>query len=398
MPSSIKSKTVKSKDENDEMFVLPSPSEAFSKMKKKPPPSSSSVLQPEVAMSNSYPTNYHDLQQHHNPSQINNTDSQRLGNPYQRPQSYISVTSQGYYIGEERPASPIQGPAASNHSSFSVGNYHNDSSNYSNYGDESNNYSNYGDESNNYNNNNNNNDNNNDNNKQGHVIASQQNLGTYSARPVGAQFNSPASSGYHPTGGHYPQPDHPQSANMNHHSRHQSIQISEDQQLKMFFDRNDVYHDGRIDCIAVGKSLKNFDKTHFRESVVQKLFEFYDRDQKGRLDFQQFRDLFKYVKFWRDVFDEYDNDGNEAIEFIEFMNALRAKGYKIEQNLIEKVFQKFCYETESRRFMKLDSFIEAVLFVLLLTKDFVSFTVNPGDETAPISFDALFSLVLKYMQ
>ncbi|CAF3887784.1 unnamed protein product [Rotaria sp. Silwood2] len=96
--------------------------------------------------------------------------------------------------------------------------------------------------------------------------------------------------------------------------------------LKQVFRRVDTDGSGSISSNELQSALSNGTWSPF--NPVRYLFysRMFDRDGSSTIDFQEFRDLWKYVTDWERCFRKYDLDGSGTIDKHELKTALSSFG------------------------------------------------------------------------
>jgi Ca2+-binding EF-hand superfamily protein len=88
-------------------------------------------------------------------------------------------------------------------------------------------------------------------------------------------------------------------------------------------------------------ALVNDDFTSFDKDTVALLVKIFDSKNSGTLNFKEFSWLWKFLEEWRTLFERFDLDNSGTINLTEFSNALVTFGYKVSQNFVTFLFNKF---------------------------------------------------------
>lgn len=123
----------------------------------------------------------------------------------------------------------------------------------------------------------------------------------------------------------------------------------------------------------------------------------FDNSRTGSLDFEQFLALWDYLARWRTVFERFDVDKSLSISFNEYTSALKALGFSVEFNCLQHIFSRFSYLTPNQGpVMKLDSFVESMVWIMQITEDFKKFPSHDNGNTATISFSGFLDVILRH--
>lgn len=168
-------------------------------------------------------------------------------------------------------------------------------------------------------------------------------------------------------------------------------------QLRPLFDRCDLDHTGRLTQDELVHALRNYDGTEFNKSTVRQMIKSFDNSRTGSLDFEQFLALWDYLARWRTVFERFDVDKSLSISFNEYTSALKALGFSVEFNCLQHIFSRFSYLTPNQGpVMKLDSFVESMVWIMQITEDFKKFPSHDNGNTATISFSGFLDVILRH--
>ena len=62
------------------------------------------------------------------------------------------------------------------------------------------------------------------------------------------------------------------------------------------------------------------------------MFNIFDVDHSGTINFNEFVGLWKYIEDWKNCFRSFDRDNSSTIDSNELMDALRRFGYNLSPN------------------------------------------------------------------
>ncbi|KAJ8321943.1 hypothetical protein KUTeg_000414 [Tegillarca granosa] len=94
----------------------------------------------------------------------------------------------------------------------------------------------------------------------------------------------------------------------------------------------------------------------------------FDRDHSGTIDLNEFQSLWNYIQQWRGVFERIDSNRSGSIEHHELTQAFQQMGYNLSPQFVNVVICKF--DTQARRCLTLDNFIQACVMLKTLTDMF----------------------------
>lgn len=87
----------------------------------------------------------------------------------------------------------------------------------------------------------------------------------------------------------------------------------------------------------------------------------FDRENRGQISFEDFGALWKYVTDWQNCFRSFDRDNSGNIDKNEMKHALMTFGYKISDNLVNTLIQKF--DRFGNQTILFDDFIQACILL-----------------------------------
>lgn len=67
----------------------------------------------------------------------------------------------------------------------------------------------------------------------------------------------------------------------------------------------------------------------------------FDKDQSGKIEFNEFAALWKYIEQWKQCFQTFDKDRSGSIDSQELQAALKAFGYNVNDRLVKLIVRKF---------------------------------------------------------
>ncbi|CEP60463.1 Pef1p LALA0_S01e11452g [Lachancea lanzarotensis] len=153
------------------------------------------------------------------------------------------------------------------------------------------------------------------------------------------------------------------------------------------FHNHDVKQRGRLTAEELQNLLQNDDNTHFCISSVDALINLFGASRFGTVNHAEFVSLYKRVKKWRKVYVDNDINGSFTISASEFHNSLQELGYLVPFDVSENLFDQyaeFIDPAKNGKELKFDRFVEALVWLMRLTKMFRKFDTNQeGIATVP---------------
>ncbi|KAJ1984589.1 hypothetical protein H4R34_000561 [Dimargaris verticillata] len=184
-----------------------------------------------------------------------------------------------------------------------------------------------------------------------------------------------------------------------HLSRHStgaplSIKEQDTQQLQKWFRSVDKDKDGLLTPEDLHSILLNGDWTKFNMETIRLLVSLFDLDGRGRLNFAEFRSMWRYVIDWRECFDKFDEDQSGTIRSHQFKRALRSFGYDLDDGLVELTTHRFNknYGGTSSAIC-IDNFIQACVTIKGLRDAFQAMQPDVSGRVT-VTYSQLFRLVM----
>ncbi|XP_062527605.1 apoptosis-linked protein 2 isoform X1 [Bombyx mori] len=136
---------------------------------------------------------------------------------------------------------------------------------------------------------------------------------------------------------------------------------------------------GYISADELQQALSNGTWNPFNPETVRLMIGMFDKQNRGVISFEDFGALWKYVSDWQNCFRSFDRDNSGNIDRVELKNALTAFGYRLSDDVVGIMVQKF--DRFGRGTILFDDFIQccvtlyvSIIFVtlclLLLKNDF----------------------------
>ncbi|CAI4063339.1 hypothetical protein SUVZ_07G2950 [Saccharomyces uvarum] len=145
------------------------------------------------------------------------------------------------------------------------------------------------------------------------------------------------------------------------------------------FHNHDIKGKNRLTAEELQNLLQNDDNSHFCISSVDALINLFGASRFGTVNQAEFISLYKRVKSWRKIYVDNDINGSLTISVSEFHNSLQELGYLIPFEVSEKTFDQyaeFINRSGTGKELKFDKFVEALVWLMRLTKLFRKFDTN----------------------
>ncbi|QLQ80769.1 hypothetical protein HG537_0E01240 [Torulaspora globosa] len=162
-----------------------------------------------------------------------------------------------------------------------------------------------------------------------------------------------------------------------------SIEAMEDSKdvriATQLFCNHDIKKKGRLTAEELQNLLQNDDNTHFCISAVDALINLFGASRFGTVNQAEFVSLYKRVKNWRKIYVDNDINGSFTISVSEFHNSLQELGYLVPFEISEKLFDQyaeFMNQSVNGKELKFDKFVEALVWLMRLTKTFRRYDLN----------------------
>jgi len=173
-----------------------------------------------------------------------------------------------------------------------------------------------------------------------------------------------------------------------------------DPKLWEWFDKVDKDQSGDIDATELQTALINGDWSHFDLNTVNLLMNIVDHDRNDRIDFDEFADLWKFIKGWQRTFDRFDSDKSGTIDRAELQNALTDFGYVVTPQLLTILQHKYAPAPQAHSpksgnppGITFDRFVRACVVLHQVTKAFHDFNTD-GNGLVKIDYLQFLKAVL----
>lgn len=143
------------------------------------------------------------------------------------------------------------------------------------------------------------------------------------------------------------------------------------------FYNHDVKKKGRLTAEELQNLLQNDDSTRFSISAIDSLINLFGAARFGTINSTEFVSLYKRVKIWRKIYVDNDINGSFTLSLTEYQNSLKELGYMIPFEVGEKLFDQYSefniQQNSNSKELKFDKFVESLVWLLQLTKQFRKF-------------------------
>lgn len=160
----------------------------------------------------------------------------------------------------------------------------------------------------------------------------------------------------------------------------ETLEDSKDVRIAVqLFANHDVKNKGRLTAEELQNLLQNDDNTHFCISAVDALINLFGASRFGTINQAEFVSLYKRVKNWRKIYVDNDINGSFTISVSEFHNSLQELGYLVPFEVSERLFDQyaeFMNQSVNGKELKFDKFVEALVWLMRLTKTFRKYDLN----------------------
>ncbi|KAI8054229.1 hypothetical protein BDF22DRAFT_401471 [Syncephalis plumigaleata] len=200
-------------------------------------------------------------------------------------------------------------------------------------------------------------------------------------------YNAPPPGGYPPQQNAYP-PNNPGGHGSWGPPRPPA---GADPQLWQWFKAIDIDGSGELTCDELQQALVNGDWQPFNIETVRLMMNLFDVNNDGRIGFNEFAGLWKYIEDWKRCFQSFDTDRSGTIDCNEMKQALLTFGYNLNDRMIQMMITR--YDKHGRGTVTFDNFIQACVTVKTLTEAFRKFDKD-GVGWVYISYEQFLELVI----
>ncbi|CAB4252583.1 similar to Saccharomyces cerevisiae YGR058W PEF1 Penta-EF-hand protein required for polar bud growth and cell wall abscission [Maudiozyma barnettii] len=160
-------------------------------------------------------------------------------------------------------------------------------------------------------------------------------------------------------------------------------QLKEERDISVatqLFYNHDIKKRERLTAEELQNLLQNDDSTRFSISTIDSLINLFGAARFGTVNLNEFVSLYKRVKAWRKVYVDNDINGSFTLSLEEYQNSLKELGYMIPFEVGEKLFDQYAEfnikQNSNTKELKFDKFVESLVWLLQLTKQFRKYDTN----------------------
>lgn len=127
-----------------------------------------------------------------------------------------------------------------------------------------------------------------------------------------------------------------------------AAQPVDDAFLQKIYQQIDKDRSNAINATELQACLSNGTWEPFNAETVKLMITMFDRSHKGQLNFEEFKQLWKYIEDWRHCFQSFDKDRSGYINKEELKSALTTFGYQLTDSFYDLLFTKFIKGGQSK--------------------------------------------------
>lgn len=118
--------------------------------------------------------------------------------------------------------------------------------------------------------------------------------------------------------------------------------------LQRVFQQVDKDRSNAINATELQACLSNGTWEPFNAETIKLMITMFDRSHKGQLNYEEFKQLWKYIEDWRHCFQSFDKDKSGFINKDELKMALSAFGYQLTDSFYDLLLVKFVKGGQSK--------------------------------------------------
>lgn len=122
----------------------------------------------------------------------------------------------------------------------------------------------------------------------------------------------------------------------------------DDSFLSKVFQQVDKDRSNAINATELQSCLSNGTWEPFNAETVRLMINMFDRNHKGQLNFEEFKQLWRYIEDWRKCFISFDQDKSNNINKDELKTALTTFGYQLSDSFYDLLLSKFFKTGQSK--------------------------------------------------
>lgn len=173
-----------------------------------------------------------------------------------------------------------------------------------------------------------------------------------------------------------------------------TYQMPADQTLCSIFNGADRDGSGQISSSELQKALSNGTWKPFNIQLVEKMINMFDRDGNGTINYNEFRQLWKYINEWLNCYHRFDTDKSGSINKSELNQALNSFGYRLSDQFYNVVMKKF--GTHDNNTIVFDNFLLVCITLQAATASFSAIDTERKGEIK-IGYEQFLNAVMQLM-
>jgi Ca2+-binding EF-hand superfamily protein len=111
--------------------------------------------------------------------------------------------------------------------------------------------------------------------------------------------------------------------------------------LQRIFQQVDKDRSNAINATELQACLSNGTWEPFNAETIKLMITMFDKNHKGQLNYEEFKQLWKYIEDWRQCFLSFDKDKSGYINKEELKLALTTFGYQLTDTFYDLLLTKF---------------------------------------------------------
>lgn len=193
-------------------------------------------------------------------------------------------------------------------------------------------------------------------------------------------------------------PSQPSPNNPQRRHRNASPMDPRGTNLRDMFASFDKNRSGYLSETELANNLYNEDGTRFARDTTRLMFRMFDLDRNGKINFDEFVELWRYLCEWKGIFQRMDTDESRKVTFPEFRRAVESFGYNLGPNVIKSLFSIYAnsFDARNQPAMPFDMFVQAFVRLRNVTESFKRFDTD-RDGYITLGFEQ-YLLEVSYLQ
>uniref|UniRef100_A0A6G1SDD7 Programmed cell death protein 6 n=1 Tax=Aceria tosichella TaxID=561515 RepID=A0A6G1SDD7_9ACAR len=161
--------------------------------------------------------------------------------------------------------------------------------------------------------------------------------------------------------------------------------------LRKIFQQVDKDRSNAINATELQACLSNGTWEPFNAETIKLMITMFDRSHKGQLNYEEFKQLWKYIEDWRQCFLSFDKDKSGYINKEELKLALTTFGYQLSDTFYDLLLVKFVKGGQVGR-IYFDDFIQICVSLQTITAAFRHHDTD-SDGVITIKYEDFLKLI-----